>query len=84
MPFNVLDCLVKIIKDEVSNSKIVNRVTLSKTKARYMAEYGLAETYHNETVKLIKLSDAISIGFDESETMKRQEGEIVVKMAHPE
>ena len=83
-PFESLECLVKILKDTVGDSEVLQAVKLSETKARYVAKHGLALSYHEETVRLINESDAISVGWDESEIMKRSQGEIVVKMAHPE
>ena len=83
-PFESLECLVKILKDSVGDSEVLQAVKLSETKARYVAKHGLALSYHDETVRLINESDAISVGWDESEIMKRSQGEIVVKMAHPE
>jgi hypothetical protein len=82
-PFGSLECLVKILKDTVGDSEIIQAVKLSEPKARYVARFGIAMSYHEETFGLIKESYAISVGWDESEIMKRSEGEIVVKMAHP-
>ena len=53
-------------------------------RLRVPTVYCIARTYHQETVQLIRESEAFSLGFDESEMNKREEMEIVVKMAHRE
>lgn len=53
-------------------------------RLRVPTAYCIARTYHQETVQLIRESEAFSLGFDESEMNKREEMEIVVKMAHRE
>ena len=77
-----LGCIVDILKQSLTDSEIIKHVSLSETKGSYTI-LAIAKTYHQETVQLMKESDALSIGFDESEMNKREEMEIVVKMSHP-
>ena len=83
MSVSHIGCLVNLLKESLTDSEIIKQVGLtSEYKARYTV-LGLSKTYHQKTVQLIKESDAICIGFDESENMKREEMEIIVKMSHP-
>ena len=77
-----LGCLVDVLKESLSDSEIIKHVSLSETKGSYTI-LAIAKTYLQETIQLIKESDAVSVGFDESEMNKREEMEIVVKMSHP-
>ena len=74
-----LGCIVDIFKQSATDSEILKHVSLSETKGAYTI-LAIAKTYHQETVQLMKESDALSIGFDESEMNKREEMEIVVKI----
>ena len=78
-----LGCVVDVLKKYLPDSEILKKVSLCKLKGSYTIS-AIAKTYHQETIQLIKESDAISLGFDESEMNKREEMEIVVKMSHPQ
>ena len=83
MSVSHIGCLVNLLKESLTDSEIIKQVGLtSEYKARYTV-LGLSKTYHQETVQLIKESDAICIGLDESENMKSEEMEIIVKMSQP-
>ena len=81
--FTYLECIVDIFKECVGDSEIVKKLTLCERKSRYLANFGIGETYFQETVRLMKEADGMSIGFDESEMNKREECEIVAKLSHP-
>ena len=71
-----IDCIVDCIQTHLSGhdaSKIVQGVKLKRHKSEYLAKYGIAETYLQETIDLLQNCDAFAIGFDESEINKRQQ-----------
>ena len=80
--FEALPCLGDIFKAH-SEDKVIQLLTISKTKCSYTAAHGIGEFYLQDIVELMKESDAISFGFDESAMNKREECEIVVKLSHP-
>ena len=82
IPFRDLECLGDILKSH-SNDKVIQMLTLSKSKSEYVAVHGISEHYLLDIIEKIKESDGISIGLDESAMNKREECEIVVKYSHP-
>ena len=67
IPFKPIECLVDIVKSAEPKSEVLKHVQISETKARYLASYGISETYFQETVELLRESDGFSVSFDESE-----------------
>ena len=82
VPFSTLECLGDILK-KYSDDKVIQLLTLSKTKSEYVAAHGIGEYYLQDIIDKVKESDGISIGLDESAMNKREECEIVVKYSHP-
>ena len=76
-----LPCLVNCVKTHLADDdclKIVDNVSIGKSKGRYIAQHGIAKTYKEETVTKLQNCDGFSIGFDESEMNKITELEIIV------
>ena len=76
-----LPCLVNCVKTHLADEdclKIVDKVSIGKSKGRYIAQHGIAKTYKEETVIKLRNCDGFSIGFDESEMNKITELEIIV------
>ena len=78
-----LNCLQDILKKHCSDSIVVQRMKLGRTKGNYYAAHGIGKMYQDETVRLLKECDAFSTGFDESEVNETSEHEILVKLSHP-
>ena len=70
------ECLMKIIKNYVPDSEIVQQASLGKEKARYLTIYGIRDAYEEETLKKMRNSDAFSVQIDESEVNKVSQLEI--------
>ena len=56
---------------------------MSREKGRYVALHGIAPVFEAETVKKLKECDAFVVGFDETCINKKEEMEILVKIANP-
>ena len=81
---DLLPCLVNWLKSHFSGEdsyKVVDSVSISKTKGRYIAQHGIAKTYREETVEKAINCDGFSIGFDESEMNKNTVLEIILVLA---
>ena len=78
-----LDCLVPILKDSLPSSDIVQKLSLSREKGRYVALHGIAPVFEAETVQKLKECDAFVVGFDETCIKKKEDMEILVKIANP-
>ena len=79
-----LPCIVDCLKTHLSgvdSQKIVEKVSLGVSKGRYVAKFGIAKTYFEETVEKLKTCDGFSVGFDESEINKLTELIILVVLA---
>ena len=77
------ECLMKIIKNYVPDSEIVQQASLGKEKARYLTIYGIGDAYEEETLKKMRNSDAFSVQIDESEVNKVSQLEVIAKIATP-
>ena len=87
VPTRVLQCVVDCIKQHAGGpdgGKVVDQMTLGRTKAQYLAKEGIAKTYLEETICKIQLCDGFSIGFDESEMNKNHECEVMVMVSMKE
>ena len=80
----VVDCIVPILKDALPDSDIVQSLSLGREKARYIAIHGIAPVFQAETIEKPKNCDAFLVGFDETCTNKKEEMEILVKIANPD
>ena len=79
------DCLVPILKEALPECDIIQRLALSREKARYVALHGMAQPqFLRQTVEKLKACDAFVVGFDETCINKKEEMEILVKIANPE
>lgn len=81
IPHSTGDCLVKILRQKIPDSRIVQGMTLSREKIRCLVEFGLGEHYEEETVEKMRKCYAFGIAMDESEVNKRSELEICCKIA---
>ena len=81
IPPNKAECLMKILKLHVTDSKIVENVQLSAEKARYVTIYGIGGHFEAETIEKVKNCDAFSCSIDESEVNKKSCLEFQVKFA---
>ena len=79
--YNAIDCLVKILKEKATDSEIIKNLKLGRTKASYIINNGIADFYENETVELLKNSNAFAASIDESEVNKVSQLEIIVSLA---
>ena len=79
-----VECLTPLLKQSLPDCEIVQKMTLSREKARYLAAEGLAPIFEAETVKMLRECDAFVVSFDETAINKEEEMEIIVKLAHPE
>ena len=66
------------------NAKIVQSMSLGRTKARYLMLRGLGEHAEKETIQKVKNCDAFSMAIDESEVNKKSELEVMVKVSTEE
>ena len=62
--FKSLECLVDILKSSCPDSDVITKVGVSEGKARYLASWGIGDTYLNETIQLLRECDRFSLGFD--------------------
>ena len=83
IPNSFLDCLQEILKKHCSDSTVIERMKLGRSKGNYYAAHGIGKTYEAETIKLLKECDGFCAGFDETEINKTNEMEILVKLSHP-
>lgn len=83
IPVGVVECLTAILKKHVTDSEIVKKIKLGRTKANYYTEHGLAAMYEEKTVQKLKNCDAFGVAFDESEVNKKSEMEVIVNIADP-
>lgn len=81
IPTTLSDCLNCLLKKHITDSKIVEGLTLGARKARYVTIYGLGEYFEKETISELRNCDAFSISIDESEVNKKSELEIMVRMS---
>ena len=81
IPVTFVDCLVPTLKKHINDSKILDKVVLARQKASYLVTHGLGDHYEKETVNKLKNCFAFSASIDESEVNKRNELEVVVKLA---
>ena len=78
-----LDCLQDMLKKHCSDSSVVQRMRLGRSKGNYYAAHGIGKTYQEETINLLRECDSFCAGFDETEINKTSEMEILVKLSHP-
>ena len=79
--YNAIDCLVDILKEKATDSEIIKNLKLGRTKAGYIINHGIADFYENETIDLLKESNAFAVSIDESEVNKVSQLEIMVSLA---
>ena len=84
VPPGVVECLTEVVKRHITDSEIVKRVKLCRTKVSYVTEFGLAATYEKDTVRKLRNCDAFSVAFDESEVNKKSEMAVIVKFSNEE
>ena len=84
VPPAVVECVTEVMKKHATDSEIVQRVQLGRTKVSYTTEHGLGATYEKETVNKLRKCDAYSVAFDESEVNKKSELAVIVKIASEE
>lgn len=75
-----IECLQKQLKDHCSDSVVVNRMKIGRSKCQVMMWEGIAPTYRDETIMMMQNCDAFSLGFDESEINKTSE---LVRISSP-
>ena len=80
----MVECLVPILKRCLPDCSTVQEIKLSREKARYIAYKGIAPIFAAETIEKLKSCDAFVVGFDETAINKKEEMEIVVKIANAE
>ena len=71
--YNAVDYLVEILKEKATDSEIIKNLKLGRTKAGYVINHGIADFYENETIDLLKKSNAFAASIDESEVNKVRE-----------
>ena len=81
VPARVVECIIDVVKEHITDSEIMKEVKLCRTKVLYLAEHGLGEYYEKETLKKLRDCDAFSVAFDESEINKKSEMAMTVKIA---
>merc|ERR1712096_415141 len=74
-------CLVNILKKYVTDSEIIEKMTLGREKCRYLIEFGISEIYEQETINKLRNCDAFGVAMDESEVNKKSEMEVMVNIA---
>ena len=74
-------CLVNILKKYVTDSEIIEKMTLGREKCRYLIEFGISEIYKQETINKLRNCDAFGVAMDESEVNKKSEMEVMVNIA---
>ena len=87
IPLRFFDCLSDCLHKHLCNDdakQIVDQMKLKETKVSYVAKFGIAKTYFEETIRKLQSCDGFSIGFDESEMNKVHELEILVVIATKE
>ena len=84
IPLRTMDCVLYCLKQHIPDSQIVQKMSLSSEKARYIINKGVGPQYFDETIKLLKECDAFSVSLDESEINKESECEVLLRIAHPE
>ena len=72
---------MKILKEKATDSEIIKNLKLGRTKASYVINNGIADFYENETIELLKNSNAFAASIDESEVNKVSQLEIMVSLA---
>ena len=83
--FSFMPCLIDCLKTNLGGeSAIVNKVELGRSKANYLAKFGIGKTNLDETIQKLRKCDGFSIGFDESEVNKNHECKIMVMLSMPE
>ena len=75
------ECLVSLMKEKIPDSEIVQKVQLSREKARYLTIHGVGAYYEESVVEKLRNCDAFSVSIDESEVNHRSELEIQVKVS---
>lgn len=78
------ECLSGILKKYITDSEIVGKLQLGREKARYLIEFGISETYEEETIQMMRDCDSFGAALDESEVNKKSEMEVVARVSHPE
>ena len=81
---NLVECLVPILKKCLPDCATVQEIKLSREKARYISNKGIAPIFAAETIEKLKNCDAFVVGFDETAINKKEEMEIVFKIANPD
>ena len=83
IPYEFVDCLVPILKNNLQDCGTVQEMRLGREKARYTATDGFAPIFRDENVKKLQDCDGFVIGFDETAINKKEEMEIMAKLATP-
>ena len=77
----LVDCLEEILKKYITDSEIIKRMQLGRTKAGYIVKHGLGEHFEKETISLLKDCHCFAASLDESEVNKSSALEVVVNIA---
>ena len=76
-----VECLQAQLKKYCDGSPVVERMQLGRKKCEVLVRQGVATTFREETVSMLRECYAFSVGFDESEINKTSELEIMVRIA---
>ena len=80
VPTAVIDCLTETMQKYITDSEIIQRMRLHRTKAHYLTNFGLADKFERDTVTKLKKCIAFSASLDESEVNKTSQLQIVVNI----
>ena len=83
IPYEFVDCLVPILKNNLHDCPTVQEIRLGREKARYIATDGIAPIFRDENIRKLQECDGFVIGFDETAINKKEELEIMAKLATP-
>ena len=75
------ECLQAQLKKYCGDSCVVEKLQLGRRKCEVLVRQGIATTFREETVSMLRECNAFSVGFDESEINKTSELEIMVRIA---
>ena len=82
IPSEFADCLVSTMKTYITDSEIVKKMTLGRTKASYLLNHGIGEVFEKATIEELQNCVAFCAAFDESEVNKGNQLEILVNIAN--
>ena len=76
----IIDCIIEVLKKYITDSEIVKKMKVKRTKASYLVNHGISKEFEKETVLMLRNCVAFSCSLDESEVNKVSELEIVVNI----